>query len=123
MMFGFGRSRQPREFVVPPDLAVFDGGLAVLSRDGEFAGHVASEVWSFVTPFAPRTKQPWVWFVIVWQSGEKETKIEEYPPWTYVAEMLDGFIELDGDRYGIDWVAAELVPSERERIGIRPEDF
>lgn len=123
MPFGFCRNREPRRFVVPPDLAVFDGGLAVLSLDEQFAGHIASEVRSFVTPFAPRAPQPWVWFVIVWRSGEKETRIEDYEPWMHVAEMMEGFVEICGDRYDIEWVAPALVPSERQRIGICPEDF
>lgn len=32
----------------------------MLLRDGVVVGHIASEVSGFVTPFAPRTRKPWV---------------------------------------------------------------
>lgn len=55
--------RRPRPEPQPqpePDLRLFDGGLAMLLRDGVVVGHIASEVSGFVTPFAPRTRKPWV---------------------------------------------------------------
>lgn len=131
----FGRRSRPRPEPQPePDLTPFDGGLAVLRRDGVVLGHIACEVSGFVTPFAPRTRKPWVWFAIVWESGEKDSKIEDYPPWTYVTEMLDGYIDYAGGgpftrskdregRYDVEWVAPERAELERDRLGFEPGDF
>ncbi|MCB2176607.1 MAG: hypothetical protein KQH57_12410 [Actinomycetales bacterium] len=113
-----------------PEMEPFKRGLAALKRNGKTVGHVATSLGHFRTPFAPRTPQPWVWLVVVWDDGVKEPSVEDYPPWTYVAEMRAGYLDWQhgrGDgrrgRYEIEWVAADLAAAERERLGIRTEDF
>jgi hypothetical protein len=66
----------------------------------------------------------------MWVDGVKELSVEDYPPWTYVAEMREGYINWqDGERsdrfgrYEIEWVAPDEALRARDRIGIRPEDF
>lgn len=115
---------------VGPELEPFRDGLAVLVRDGRPVGHAATSLGHFRTPFAPRTPQPWVWLVVVWEDGTKEWSVEDYPPWSYVADMLDGYLDWqDGrdpqrfGRYEIEWVAPHLAHAERERLGIRAADF
>jgi len=114
---------------VEPDMEQFHDGLAVL-RDGRPAGHVATSLGHFTTPFAPRTPKPWVWLVVVWTDGTKEPSVEDYPPWSYVAEMREGFLDWhdghDRERWGcyeVQWVTHELALAERERLGIRLRDF
>jgi len=113
-----------------PELEQFRDGLAALRRDGQVLGHVATSLGHFRTPFAPRTPQPWVWFVVVWIDGEKERAVEDYPPWTYVTEMREGYFDWAGGRrldragrYDIEWIPADEAPAERYRLGIRRDDF
>lgn len=108
----------------------FRDGLAVLRREGQAIGHVATSLGQFRTPFAPRTSKPWVWFVVVWGDGVKESAVEDYPPWTYVTDMRSGHFDWEGGydmsragRYEIEWVLREREDAERTRLGIRSEDF
>jgi hypothetical protein len=125
------RRREPRpEPDFGPEMEPFRDGLAVLLRDGEPVGHVATTLGHFRTPFAPRTPKPWVWLVVRWSDGTKEIAQEDYPPWTYVSEMRAGHIEWVGsaDRrrdgwYEIAWVPREQAAQERERLGIGLADF
>ncbi|MEE6296638.1 hypothetical protein [Georgenia wangjunii] len=71
-----------------------------------------------------------MWIVVVWADGVKEPSVEDHPPWTYVSEMRDGYLDWqDGanrertGRYEIQWVPAELAQAERERLGIHLNDF
>ena len=107
-----------------PWLDQFRDGLAVLLRDGEPVGHVASVVRTFRTLWDP-TPKPWVWLVVVvWADGRKEHPEEDYPPWSSVAEMRAGFLERgDGERYDVRWVPPERALDERRRLGIRDRDF
>lgn len=41
-----------------PEFEILKNGPAVLHRDGQIAGHVATWPGHFRTPFAPRTPQP-----------------------------------------------------------------
>lgn len=113
-----------------PEFEPFRNGLALLKREGQPVGHVATALGHFRTPFAPRTPQPWVWLVVVWADGVKERAVEDYPPWSYVAEMRAGYFEWVGGagqdregRYDIEWVPSERAEAERERLGITREDF
>ncbi|WP_460705103.1 hypothetical protein [Myceligenerans halotolerans] len=104
--------------------------MAILRRDGEFRGHIASKVSQFWG--RPRNKW-WVWFVIVWADGSKDRLIEDYAPWTYVKEMQQGFIDYAGGMlmmdktrigvYEVDWVPASDAVRVRTELGIRLEDF
>lgn len=105
-------------------------GLAVLRRDGAPVGHVATSLGTFRSLFSPFKPRPWVWLVVVWDDGMKERAVEDYPPWTYVAEMRAGSFEWEvgrdggrAGRYEIDWIPREHVEAEWARLGIRQEDF
>ncbi|MFB8229949.1 hypothetical protein [Cellulosimicrobium sp. NPDC055967] len=122
------RSRR-REPEPEPDLDAFEDGLALLRRDGVTMGHVATSLGHFRGLFT-FTPHPWVWLVVVWDDGAKERAVEDYPPWTYVAEMRDGYLEWEGGRgsrrtgrYEIEWVDRDRATAERARLGIRREDF
>lgn len=42
-----------------------------------------------------------MWLVVVYADGTRERSREDYPPWTYVTEMPDGyFVWEDAVRYG-----------------------
>jgi hypothetical protein len=113
-----------------PDLEPFENGLAQLRRGDEVVGHVASTVGRFGTPFQPRALQPWVWFVVVWSDGTRERSFEDYAPWTFVTEMIDGIFDWtmypDNPHAGVytcQWVSAAEAARLRDELGIRPEDF
>lgn len=107
-----------------PWLGQFRDGLAVLLRDGVPIGHVATSLSCYRTLFMPWRQRPWVWAVIVWSDGTKEQALEDYEPWSYVAEMREGYFEtLDGERFDIEWVPADQATAERERLGITLSDF
>jgi len=87
-------------------------------------GHVASVVGTFWSPSRPLSRQWWVWFVVVWSDGSRERSFEDYPPWTTVREMQDGFFEwIDGVRYEIEWLPETERQRVRDELGLRPEDF
>lgn len=122
------RRRPVPEF--DPALDMFQDGLALLLQDGVRAGHVATSLGHFRGLFSPFTPQPWVWLVVVWGDGVKERAVEDYPPWSYVAEMRAGYLEWEGGRgsrrngrYEIEWVDRARAEAERARLGIRREDF
>lgn len=130
--------RTPRVEPLPepdfgPEFDLFRNGLAVLLRDGEPVGHVASSLGYFTTRGG---RQPWVWLVVVWSDGTKEDSVEDYAPWTYVAEMRAGYFEwTDGfgrvrdrkhsyvGRYEIEWLPRDCALAERERLGVSLKDF
>lgn len=99
-----------------PTLGPFRGGVAALRRGGELAGHIASEVSS---PSRPLSRHSWAWFVIVWTDGVKDRLIEDYPPWTYVTEMKQGYVDLvratHEGTYEIDWIPAD-IPGYRDEL-------
>ncbi|MFD1860706.1 hypothetical protein EHW97_11220 [Aeromicrobium camelliae] len=71
-----------------------------------------------------------MWIVVVWADGVKEFPIEDYPPWTYVAEMRSGYLDWnDGadpsrfGRYEVEWMPPQQAGDERARLGIRSSDF
>lgn len=124
------RPRKPaleRDF--GPEFEPFRDGLMALSQDGQPVGHLATSLGHFRTPFAPLTPQPWIWLVVVWADGVKERAVEDYPPWSYVAEIRQGYVEWLGwgsdraGRFEIEWVPPGQAHAERERLGIRIEDF
>jgi hypothetical protein len=112
-----------------PALDPVRGGVAVLRRDGELAGHVATKVTTFWAPFSfSLRRQWWVWYIVVWANGERERAEEDYPPWIVVTEMQSGIFTWDADdlhqgQYAVEW----LPESEREAVladlGIAHDDF
>ena len=112
------------------DLEPFDGGLAVLRNGDEVVGHVATVVGTFATPFRPVRPQPWVWFIVVWSDGTRERPIEDYPPWTFVTEMINGSFDWTtypkdphAGVYSSQWLPASEAARVRDELGIRPENF
>jgi len=112
-----------------PSLDPFRGGVAVLRRDGQVAGHVVTTVLTFWAPlgFSLR-RQWWVWYIVVWADSHRERPDEDYPPWTVVAEMQAGRFTWDTHdahqgKYTVEW----LPETEREAaladLGITPDDF
>ena len=112
-----------------PALDPFRGGLAVLRRDGQVAGHVATQVTTFWSPLSfSLRRQWWVWYIVVWADGDRERAQQDYPPWTTVAEMRSGSFTSDEDdqhhgAYTVEW----LPEAEREPVlgdlGISQDDF
>ena len=100
-----------------------------MRRDGEVAGHVATQVGTFWAPLSfSRRRQWWVWFIVVWADGDREPLDEDYPPWTVVGEMLSGTFsrghdDAHGGSYTVDWLPEEARHETLSALGIRPEDF
>lgn len=106
----------------------FRGGAGVLTRDGQVAGHVATTLCEFWSPGSPLRRQWWVWLIVVWADGMRERSTEDYPPWTYVAEMKQGFFEwADGGsrdgRYDFVWLSPDDAQAMRGQLDIKPENF
>ena len=111
-----------------PGLEAFREMIAVLRRDGEVAGHVASTVSTFWSPAKPLSRQWWVWFVVVWSDGDRERAFEDYPPWTFVSELQSGTFVWDEEGAHKGTYSARLLAGEEEEftraaLNIRPEDF
>lgn len=112
-----------------PALDPFRGGVAVLTRDGEVAGHVATNVTTFWAPlsFSLRRKW-WVWYIVVWADGDRERSQEDYPPWSVVAEMQSGTFTWDEDdvhrgQYAVEWLDDEERDAVLADLGIAHDDF
>jgi hypothetical protein len=43
----------------------------------------------------PMTWQERVWLLIAWSDGRRERIEEDYPPWSLVGEMRQGWLELE----------------------------
>lgn len=118
--------RQPEP---DPALDPFRGGVAVLRRDGQVAGHVATTVTTFWAPLSfSRRRQWWVWFIVVWADGHRELPDEDYPPWTVVREMQSGTFSWDQDDayrgdYTVEWLPEEARQAMLSALNIGPDDF
>jgi hypothetical protein len=111
-----------------PTLDPFHEGVAVLRRNGDLAGHVATVVSTFWSPSRPLSRQWWVWFIVVWANGDRERPFEDYPPWTAVRELQSGtFSWDDGDAHRGEYTVEWLSEGEREAawsvLGLSPDDF
>ena len=117
---------QPPE--ADPVIEPFRDGLGELRLKGELAGRVATSVSEFWSPGRPRRRRWWVWLIVVWADGTRERSREDYPPWTYVAEMSDGYFVWEEDsardgRYDFAWLSPSDAAEQRARLGIQPDDF
>lgn len=114
------RSPEPDPLIEP-----FRDGLGELRLNGELAGHVATSVGEFWSPFRPLRRQWWVWLIVVWADGTHERSREDYPPWTYVTEMAHGYFtwEESDVRYDFQWLPSSEAHSQRDALGILPEHF
>lgn len=111
-----------------PDLNSFVDGVGVLTLGGQLVGHVATAVGKFWSPFSPFRMQWWVWYIVIWSDGTSEQSTEDYPPWSAVTEMHNGYFDVRGSsdhdgRYDFSWLDAGEAALERERLGVGPEDF
>ncbi|WP_111767598.1 hypothetical protein [Nakamurella deserti] len=66
----------------------------------------------------------------MWSDGTRERPFEDYPPWSWVAEMSEGFFDWDvrpGDprsgRYEVEWMNADDARRAWAELSIRPEYF
>lgn len=105
------------------DLTPFYDGVAAIKQNGKVVGHIATSVSTFWSPFNPFSLNWWVWSVIVWADGTKETKLEDYAPWSYVEEMKHGRLEWDDIIYDIEWLAPDKAQSKYKELNIQPDDF
>lgn len=112
-----------------PSLDAFRGGVAALRRDGQVAGHIATSVRTFWAPLSfSRRRQWWVWFIVVWANGERESPEEDYPPWTMVREMRSGTFSWDEEdehrgHYTVEWLPERARQEALAALHIPPEDF
>lgn len=99
-----------------PDLDIFDRGVWMVRQGDRHVGHVLSTLGHFRSILRPRTRQDWIWALVIWSDGSRERPMEDYPPWTFVRELLDGFLTWDtGIRAGTYEV--DLLPAEdREAV-------
>jgi hypothetical protein len=65
--------------------SVYQRGVGTLSVDGTVVGHLASRVLDMSFP----SRQPWLWFIIVWLDGSREQKFEDYGPRWWTVRQLD----------------------------------
>jgi hypothetical protein len=112
-----------------PALDVFDGGVGVLTRDGELSGHVATSRSWFWSPFSPLRKQWRIWYIVIWADGSRERSAEDYPPWSAVIELSAGYLgwvsrdPVRHGRYDFAWLDSDAAEATLERLGISPGDF
>jgi len=106
-----------------PSLTPFHDGLAVLKNGEKVAGHIATSVSKFWSPFSPLARQWWVWSVIVWADGTKERAIEDYPPWSYVKEMQNGKLNWNNESFDIEWLPSGEAKRVIKELNIKSEDF
>lgn len=99
-----------------PRLHPFDGGFAELRHNGEIRGHFRTRVSTFWSPGRPQSLQWWVWFDVVWSDGVRENPTEDYPPWTYVTEVLEGHFGWLGPRHPGTYEVVWLEGDERKRL-------
>ena len=121
------RMRSRPEAPIPASLAPFDRGLAELSdANGMVVGHIATTVEPARNLFFRRIHL--VWLLITWTNGKRERIIEDYEPWTYVAQLQDGWLlwddlwddEVDAPatRYEARWLAGDERDEAWRRYGI-----
>ena len=134
---------QPKVYeLADPSLRTYDHGVGTLSVDGELVGHLASVVLEMSFP----SRQPWIWFVIVWLDGSREFKFEDYGPGWYTVRELDaGYFEHPGPSVTVEkrvlglrlwsskpgkpqifdftWLPADLAVRRWHELGLADADF
>ncbi len=124
------RRRTVQELAADHGLQQFDRGIAVLLREGQVVGHVATVVDYFRTTLEAEVREPWVWLLVRWDDGTTDPVTEDYAPWRYVTEMQRDRLTWDGPDagrpgvYELVWAAdAAEAAAEWERLGISRDDF
>lgn len=115
----------PEERVITEsELRGLDGGIARLVRDDEVAGHLAASLGRFRSLLPPWRSQPCVWIDLVWSDGLRVPPMEDYPPWTDVRDLLDGFFVPEGlgpsrdGRYAVEWLDEPERSARRTDLGL-----
>lgn len=83
------RTPQPSDYA-PADstLASYGHGLGALKVGGVLTGYLASIVAE------TESREPWLWFVVVWNTGAKEKPFEDHGPlWLTVRELDAGYFD------------------------------
>ena len=112
--------RQPKS---EPDLTPFFDGVAEIKLNGQVVGHIATSVSKFWSPFNPLSLNWWVWSAIVWADGKKEQGLEDYSPWSYVADMKNGKLNWQDTTYDIQWLSSSQAKDKYKQLKLTPEDF
>ncbi|MCY1144008.1 hypothetical protein OWR29_38945 [Actinoplanes sp. Pm04-4] len=83
-------------------LAVLDGAIAELVRDGKVAGWLAFQTAPSRNLFLVR--QVGCWLLFTWADGTVEIE-EDYPPFALLPEILDGTLRSEdgGPDYEVRW--------------------
>jgi hypothetical protein len=139
----FDRTEQPKIYrPADPLLRAYDRAVGTLSVDGDLVGHLASRVIEMRFP----SRQPWVWFVIVWTDGRREFKFEDYGPGWYTVRELDaGLFEHHGPSVTVEkrflglrlqsiklgppttfdfaWLPPDLAARRWDELGLVDSDF
>lgn len=98
-----------------PVLDQFRQGVAALVDQDTVVGHVATLVESFWSPSHPFRMQERVWLRVTWIDGRREELLEDYPPWTSVADLREGHFvwpDLHGD---IDFKTRWLTGADQQQ--------
>ena len=113
-----------RKVLRDPELDPFRDGVAALrDDDGHVVGYLATVVGHFWTPFQPLTRQECVWWLVTWTDGRRNRIEEDYPPWTLVDEVREGYAELEVSpqedrRFSIEWLEGDARAEAWQRYGI-----
>jgi hypothetical protein len=125
-----------------PSFAAYDRALGALSLDGVVVGHLACRVLEMSYP----SRQPWLWFVIVWLDSSREPTFEDYgPDWPVVRELDAGRFEhhlpsitATGRFLGLrfetitpgapavfdfEWLPPEVAQARWDELGLSDADF
>ncbi len=93
-----------------PALDVFRSGLAALSLEGRVVAYLATiveRVW---------WRQERVWLLVTHLDGTHERIMEDYEPWTSVAEVRAGHLVWDLADGEVDYQVTWLDGGEREPL-------
>ena len=69
-----------------------------------------------------------MWFIVVWNDGERESSFEDYPAWLTVNELKAGQLVWNGGHKPHGVYDARWVPSDRreqvlQELDVSAEDF
>ncbi|MFI8632969.1 hypothetical protein ACIGEP_10270 [Microbacterium sp. NPDC077663] len=112
-----------------PSLDRFDDGAGVLALEGRDVGFVFTAKQWFWSLSWPLRRQWWIWYIVVWNDGERERSTEDYPPFIAVEEMKGGHLTVDSEddsrsgRYDLRWLHPRGADEARTRWSITPASF
>jgi hypothetical protein len=72
--------------------------------------------------WAPFRRQEQVWLLVTWINGRRERIEEDYEPWTYVADLLDGHFKWESGTnevvFHAEWLSGPDRDDAWEKYGI-----